>query len=61
MSLTLESGDFFMPRAAWAFWKEEGRLVEAKGSYRREACKALNSGERRDFLICCKMPLLTTV
>ena len=50
-----------MPRAAWAFWKEEGRLVEAKGSYRREACKALNSGERRDFLICCKMPLLTTV
>jgi len=26
-----------MPRAAWAFWKEEGRLVEDKGSYRREA------------------------
>lgn len=53
--------DFFMPRAAWAFWKEEGRLVEDKGSYRREAWKALNSEGRRDFLICCKLALLTAV
>ena len=39
MSLTLQSSDFFMPRAACAFWKEEGRLVEEKGSYRREVRK----------------------
>ena len=41
-----------MPRAAWAFWKEEGRLVKTRGvtGGRREKPSTVKKGGLPDLL-----------